>query len=181
MSEMRIGLGVDVHRFAPPPTAGAGVAAGVSPDTAPGEARSLVLGGVAFPGERPLVGHSDADAVAHSVADAILGAAALGDLGAHFPDSDVRWRGADSLELLAQCAALARHEGWQLVNADCTIVAERPRLAPASVEMAVRLSAAAGGPVHVKATRPEGLGSLGRVEGLACFAVALLGRGGLSG
>lgn len=163
MSEHRIGLGVDLHPFEADTAGAAG-------------GRQLVLGGVAFPGERPLRGHSDADAVAHAVADAILGAAGLGDLGAHFPDTDERWSGADSLELLAECAARVGVEGWRLVNADCTVVAERPRLAPARDEMIARLSVAAGGAVHVKATRPEGLGSLGRIEGLGCVAVALLER-----
>ncbi len=163
MTEQRIGLGVDVHRFSE-------AAAGDAPH------RTLVLGGVAFPGETPLEGHSDADAVAHAVADAILGAAGLGDLGSHFPDTDDAWRGADSLAILASCAGSAAELGWRLVNADCTVVTERPRLAGARAEMVDRLSAAAGGPVHVKATRPERLGTLGRVEGLACLAVALLER-----
>ena len=164
MSELRVGLGVDIHPFAP---AGARDEA----DRAP-----LVLGGVAFPGVTPLVGHSDADAVAHAVADAVLGAAGLGDLGTHFPDTDEKWQGSDSLEILAACLVLAAAEGWRLVNADCTIVAEAPRIAPVRAEMITRLSAAAGGPVHVKATRPERLGSLGRTEGLACLAVVLLER-----
>lgn len=162
MTEQRIGVGIDVHPFA---------AAGEADDD-----RRLVLGGVEFPGHNPLRGHSDADAVAHAVADAMLGAAALGDLGAHFPDTDARWLGADSLTLLAACAELVAAEGWQLVNADCTVVAEQPKLAPARAAMIDRLSAAAGGPVHVKATRPEGLGSLGRLEGIACMAIALLQR-----
>lgn len=160
--DQRVGFGVDVHRFA-------GVA---------DPARRLVLGGVPFPDERGLEGHSDADVLAHAVADALLGAAGLGDLGAHFPDTDPRWRGADSLELLAQVAAILAGEGWRLVNADCTLVGERPRVIAHRPAMIERLSAAAGGPVHVKATRPEKLGSLGRVEGLACFAVALVARAG---
>ncbi|MCU1492931.1 MAG: ispF [Acidimicrobiaceae bacterium] len=162
MNESRIGIGVDVHPF------------DGDDEARPG--RQLVLGGVVFAGETPLRGHSDADAVAHAVADAILGAAGLGDLGAHFPDTDERWQGADSLQLLAECSALAGVDGWRLVNADCTVVAERPKLAPAREEMIVLLSTAAGGPVHVKATRPEGLGSLGRLEGLGCMAIALLER-----
>lgn len=175
MSDLRIGLGVDVHRFKDAPTLDLPAVdlQGAVDETA---ARTLVLGGVSFPGEPPLVGHSDADAVAHAVADAILGAAGLGDIGLHFPDTDERWRGADSLVLLAECAARAKRAGWQLVNADCTVVAERPRLAPVAAEMGALLSRAAGGPVHVKATRPEGLGSLGRLEGLGCVAVALLAR-----
>ena len=161
MNEQRIGLGVDVHRFADDP---------VPTD------RPLVLGGRIFPGDRPLVGHSDADVVAHAIADGILGAAGLGDLGMHFPDADERWRGADSLAILRQCVELAAAEGWRVVNGDCTVVCERPKVAPARDEMIELLSDAAGGPVHVKATRPEGLGSLGRVEGIACLAVVLLGR-----
>ena len=162
MSELRIGIGVDVHPFAAAPVAD--------------DDRVLTLGGVRFPGETVLVGHSDADAVAHAICDAVLGAAGLGDLGAHFPDTDETWRGADSLALLQRCVELVGAEGWRLVNADCTLVAERPKVAPAREAMVERLSRAAGGPVHVKATRPEGLGSLGRLEGLGCLAVALLER-----
>lgn len=162
MSEQRIGLGVDLHRFADAPSGTGG--------------RDLVLGGVTFAGELPLVGHSDADAIAHAVGDAILGAAGLGDLGMHFSDTDPTWQGVDSLVILAGCAKLAKDAGWRVVNADCTIVAERPRVAPVREEMITRLSAAAGAPVHVKATRPEGLGTLGRVEGVACLAVVLLDR-----
>ena len=161
MSELRVGLGVDLHRFVEEGTAGA---------------RPLVLGGATIAGGRPLVGHSDADAVAHAVTDAVLGAAGLGDMGSHFPDTDPAWRDADSLGLLAAAIAKAAGQGWRFVNADCTLVAERPRVAEVRDEMVARLSAAAGGPVHVKATRPEGLGSLGRVEGVACLAVALLER-----
>jgi 2-C-methyl-D-erythritol 2,4-cyclodiphosphate synthase len=133
-----------------------------------------VIGGVPFPGERGLSGHSDADVAAHAVADAMLGAAGLGDLGAQFPDDDERWAGANSLGLLALIADLVKEEGFMLVNADCTVVCERPRLIGSREEMMRNLSAAAGGPVHVKATRPEGLGALGRREGIACVAVAML-------
>ncbi len=160
MNEQRVGLGFDVHRFVDEASAG----------------RPLVLGGATFAGERPLAGHSDADVIAHAVADAVLGAAGLGDLGSHFPDTDPAWRDADSLELLAEAVAKVSEQGWHLVNADCTLVAERPRVAGVRDEMVERLSSAAGGPVHVKATRPEGLGSLGRAEGVACLAVALLER-----
>lgn len=152
----RVGLGLDVHAF--------------SEDAE----RALVLGGVAFPDERGLAGHSDADVLAHAVADAMLGAAGLGDIGMHFPDTDEAWRGADSLELLAEVAIRVGTAGYRLVNADCTVVAERPRIGVAREAMMSKLSAAAGGPVHVKATRPEGLGALGRVEGIACWSVALL-------
>ncbi len=166
-TELRIGLSVDIHAF--------------DPTAEPGSPRCLVLGGVVFPGEVPLRGHSDADAVAHAVGEAMLGAAGLGDLGSHFPDDDPLWLGADSLALLAACAALVAADGWALANADCTLVAERPRVAPVRAEMMARLAKAARGPVHVKATRPEGLGSLGRGEGVACYAVALLQRAGGSG
>ncbi|HUY07706.1 MAG TPA: 2-C-methyl-D-erythritol 2,4-cyclodiphosphate synthase [Acidimicrobiales bacterium] len=162
MNEHRIGLGVDLHRFATDAS---------SPDNGP-----LTLGGVIFPGELALIGHSDADAVAHAIGDAILGAAGLGDLGTHFPDTDPRWRGANSLDLLGRCVVLVAENGWALVNADCTIITEEPKIAPMRDKMIERLSNAAGGPVHVKATRPEGLGTLGRVEGVACLAVVLLGR-----
>lgn len=150
----RSGIGIDVHPFAPDP------------------GRVLVLGGVRFDGERGLAGHSDADVVAHAVCDAMLGAAGLGDIGMHFPDTDERWRGADSLEILSEVAGRVSAAGYRFVNADCTVVAERPRVVAAREDMITKLSAAAGGPVHVKATRPEGLGALGRVEGIACFAVA---------
>ncbi|MGH9169935.1 MAG: 2-C-methyl-D-erythritol 2,4-cyclodiphosphate synthase [Acidimicrobiales bacterium] len=153
---MRVGIGYDVHPF--------------STD----EERRLVLGGVEFPGEKALAGHSDADVVAHSIADAMLGAAGIGDLGMHFDDKDDRWRGANSLGLLAHVAELVRQEGLSLVNADCTVVGERPRIAGVRREMMRALSAAAHGPVHLKATRPEGLGALGRQEGIACMAVVLL-------
>lgn len=151
---MRVGIGVDVHPFA--------------------DDRPLVLGGVRFEGERGLAGHSDADAVAHAVADALLGAAGLGDLGAHFPDTDPQWAGADSLGLLAEVARRLAAAGWRTGNVDCSVVLEAPRLAPHRAEMESRLSAAAGGPVSVKATRPEHLGALGRGEGVACLAVALV-------
>jgi 2-C-methyl-D-erythritol 2,4-cyclodiphosphate synthase len=151
-----VGVGYDVHQF--------------SAD----ESRVLVLGGVKFLGERGLSGHSDADAAAHAVADAMLGAASLGDLGAHFPDDDERWAGASSLDLLARVADAVRQEGFRLVNADCTVVCERPRLVGFREEMMRNLSGAAGGPVHLKATRPENLGALGRQEGIACVAVAML-------
>jgi 2-C-methyl-D-erythritol 2,4-cyclodiphosphate synthase len=152
----RVGVGYDVHPF--------------STD----RSRVLILGGVVFPGELGLSGHSDADVAAHAVADAILGAAGLGDIGMHFPDQDERWEGANSLALLARVTELVQQEGFRLVNADCTVVCERPRLVGSREEMMVNLSAAAGGPVHVKATRPERLGALGREEGIACLAVALL-------
>src|SRR5690606_4712173 len=117
--------------------------------------RPLVLGGVRLPDGPGLEGHSDADAIAHACADALLGAAGLGDLGQHFPDTDPRWAGADSLDLLREVVRLVRAEGWEPVNLDCTVVLERPRLAPHREAMQERLAAAVGAPVHVKATRAE--------------------------
>jgi 2-C-methyl-D-erythritol 2,4-cyclodiphosphate synthase len=154
----RVGIGFDVHAFSDDPT------------------RRLVLGGVHLPGERGLEGHSDADVVAHAVADALLGACGLGDLGDHFPDTDPASAGADSLVILAEVAAMATAEGWSVGNVDCTVVLEAPRLAPHRDEMTRRLTEAVGAPVSVKATRAEGLGAIGRGEGVACWAVALLER-----
>ncbi len=153
---MRIGQGFDIHAVSDDPE------------------RALVLGGVVIEGERGLVGHSDADVVAHALADALLGAAGLGDLGQHFPDTDPAWVGADSIALLTEVVTRVRAAGLQAVNADCTVVAERPRLAPHASAMVDRLTGAIGAPVSVKATRAEGLGALGRAEGIACLAVALL-------
>jgi 2-C-methyl-D-erythritol 2,4-cyclodiphosphate synthase len=153
---VRVGQGLDVHRFTDDP------------------ARVLVLGGVRFPGERGLEGHSNADAAAHAVADALLGAAGLGDLGEHFPDTDPRWAGADSLVILTAVAAMVLDAGWEIGNVDVNVVCETPRLAPVKVEMERRLSEAAGGPVTVKGRRPERLGALGRREGIACWAVAVV-------
>ena len=153
---LRVGQGFDIHRFSGVP------------------GRPLVLGGVTIPGMAGLDGHSDADVVAHALADALLGAVGLGDLGRHFPDTDPLWAGADSLVLLAHVGTLVEGEGMRVVNADCTVVCERPRLADHTDEMARRLGHVVKAPVHIKATRAEGLGTLGRVEGIACLAVALL-------
>ena len=153
---MRVGQGFDVHPFAE------------------GSGRPLVLGGVTFEGERGLAGHSDADVVAHAVAEALLGAAGLGDLGRHFPDTDAAWEGADSMVLLAEVVRRVAAAGWEPANADCTVVLEAPPLAPHRPAMEERLRTAVGAPVSVKATRPEGLGALGRGEGVACWAIALL-------
>jgi 2-C-methyl-D-erythritol 2,4-cyclodiphosphate synthase len=153
---VRIGQGVDIHRFSDDPH------------------RPLVLGGVVIEGARGLAGHSDADAVCHALADAVLGAVGLGDLGRHFPDTDAVWEGAPSVDLLRQVMAMAREQGYVLANADCTVVAEAPRLSPYTGAMANALSDVMGAPVSVKATRGEGLGALGRAEGIACLAVALL-------
>ena len=160
MSETRVGFGFDVHPLS---------------DDAD---RSLVLGGVVFAGERGLAGHSDADVVAHAVADALLGAAGLGDVGDHFPDTDPRWSGADSMVLLGDVAALVAAAGWRVTNVDTTVVLEAPKLAPRRAEMRARLAAVVAAPVSVKAKRAEGLGALGRGEGIACWAACLLERRG---
>jgi 2-C-methyl-D-erythritol 2,4-cyclodiphosphate synthase len=159
---LRVGQGFDVHPFSDDP------------------GRPLRLGGVEVtgPGARGLSGHSDADAVAHALADAILGAAGLGDLGRHAPDTDEQWAGADSLAILALVVERARAAGWTVVNGDCTVVAEQPRLAAFVDAMAGRLGAVLEAPVNVKATRAEGLGAVGRGEGIACTAVVLLAAAG---
>jgi 2-C-methyl-D-erythritol 2,4-cyclodiphosphate synthase len=136
--------------------------------------RPLVLGGVTIPSEVGLGGHSDADVLAHAVGEALLGALALGDLGRHFPDSDPRYRGISSLVLLTKVAALVRTRGASLVNVDATVLAQAPRLSPHLDEMAKRLADAlglAGDAVSVKAKSPEGLGVVGRHEGMAAMAV----------
>lgn len=153
---MRVGLGFDVHPFTDEPE------------------RPLVLGGVTLAGERGLAGHSDADAVAHAVADALLGVSGAGDIGTLFPDTDPTLAGADSIALLAAAAQTVRERGWAIANVDCIVVLEAPKLAPHREAMQARLSAAVGAPVTVKAKRAEGLGALGRGEGVACWAVALL-------
>jgi 2-C-methyl-D-erythritol 2,4-cyclodiphosphate synthase len=155
---VRVGQGFDIHPWSDEP------------------GRRLVLGGVALDGERGLAGHSDADVVAHAVADALLGAAGLGDIGTHFPDSDSRWRGADSMALLTHVVELVRGEGWSVGNVDTTVVLEAPRLVPHKGAMEARLTDVVGAPVSVKAKRAEGLGALGRGEGVACFAVAVVLR-----
>ncbi len=156
--ELRVGQGFDVHPFSHDPS------------------RSLVLGGVVFEGTQGLLGHSDADAVAHAITDALLGAAGLGDIGEHFSDADPQWKGADSMGLLDATVDLVRAEGWNVANVDCTVVLEAPKLAPHRAAMAQRLTSVVGAPVSVKAKRAEGLGAIGRREGIACFAVALLVR-----
>ena len=157
-ARVRVGLGFDVHPFSDDPE------------------RPLVLGGVTFRGERGLAGHSDADVVAHAVGDALLGAAGLGDLGEHFPDTDPAWAGADSLAILAGVMALVGGEGWLPSNVDCTVLLEAPRLAPHRAEMSRLLGDVVGADVSIKATRAEGLGAIGRGEGVACWAVALIDR-----
>lgn len=148
---MSVGLGYDSHRFAP--------------------GRRLVLGGVEIEHEQGLEGHSDADVVAHAIIDALLGAAGDGDLGSVFPDDDERWRGADSIDLLRTVVGTL---GGRIVNVDATVVCERPRLAPHREEMERILAAATSARVSVKATSNEGMGWIGRGEGIACIAVALL-------
>ena len=136
--------------------------------------RPLVLGGVTVPSEVGLDGHSDADVLSHAVAEALLGALALGDLGRHFPDTDPRWRGISSLLLLGHVVELVRGRDGSLVNVDATVLAQAPKLAPHLPEMAKRLSDVLGIPVErvsVKAKSPEGLGLLGRREGIAAMAV----------
>lgn len=155
--ELRIGNGYDVHRLE----------RGVP----------LVLGGVALAYEKGLAAHSDGDALAHAIGDAILGALGLGDLGSHFPDTDSRWRGVSSLELLERIRDLAGARGARVVNVDATVIAEAPRLAPhvpAMRENLGRALAIDAGRVSVKATTHEGLGALGRGEGIAALAVALV-------
>ena len=157
-SSIRVGHGFDIHRFT---------------ESVDSE-RPLILGGVEFPGERGLVGHSDADVVAHAVADALLGAAALGDIGEHFSDIDPKWKNADSLKLLKQVAQMVNAAGYEIGNVDCSVVCEQPKLAPQRLSMQHRLSDAVGAPVTVKGRRAEGLGTLGRNEGIACWAVAVV-------
>lgn len=156
--EIRVGQGFDVHPFA------------TRTD------RPLVLGGVTFPGETGLAGHSDGDAIAHAITDALLGAAGLGDIGERFPDTDPTLEGADSLELLGRAVEDVTAEGWQVSNVDCTVVLERPKLAPQRDAMQSRLEKVVEAPVTIKGKRAEGLGALGRREGVACYAIALLTR-----
>jgi 2-C-methyl-D-erythritol 2,4-cyclodiphosphate synthase len=154
---MRIGHGFDVHAFA--------------------EGRPLILGGVAIPHPRGLLGHSDADVVLHALADALLGAAALGDIGRHFPDTDPRYAGADSRVLLREVVVRVAAAGWRVANVDVTVIAQAPRLAPYIAQMAANIAADLGvavGQVNVKATTTEGLGFTGRGEGIAGEAVCLL-------
>ena len=159
MTKLRVGHGYDVHRLV--------------------EGRALILGGVTVPFDRGLLGHSDADVLTHAVMDALLGAAALGDIGKLFPDSDEAYAGADSIALLERVTALLREHGWQVGNVDATVVAQAPRLAPYIPEMRRRLAEAMGldvDCVSVKATTEERLGFTGSGEGMAAHAVALIER-----
>ena len=156
---MRVGHGYDVHRLV--------------------EGRKLILGGVVIPWEKGLLGHSDADVLLHALMDAILGAAALGDIGQHFPDSDERYAGADSLRLLSEVARLLNEAGYRLVNADCTILAQRPKLMPHLPQMRANIARALEADVDaisVKATTEEGLGFTGDGSGIAAHAVVLIER-----
>ncbi len=157
----RIGQGFDVHQLV--------------------EGRPLIIGGVHIPHEKGLLGHSDADVLLHAVADACLGAIGAGDIGRHFPDDDLRYKDADSTELLAHVWTLVRKEGYALVNADCTIIAQKPKMAPYIEEMKAviaRLLEAERTQVNVKATTTEKLGFTGRGEGIAAQAVVLLKKSG---
>lgn len=155
MNKLRIGQGFDVHRFAE-------------------DDRPLILAGVHIKGERGLHGHSDADAIAHAVSDALLGAAGLGDIGQHFPDTDPQWKGADSMAILREVMVKIVAAGWSVSNVDVNVICERPKIAPHRDAMQSNLSTAVGAPVSVKGRSAEGLGSIGRVEGIACIAVVLL-------
>jgi 2-C-methyl-D-erythritol 2,4-cyclodiphosphate synthase len=159
-----VGIGYDTHRLA--------------------AGRRLILGGVEIPWQQGLDGHSDADVLTHAVIDALLGAAGLGDIGEHFPDTDERWRDADSIELLQTVLATVADAGLEVVNVDCTVVMQAPRLGPYKQAIRERLAAALGLPearVNVKATTGEGIGFVGRGEGVAALAVASLGRASGSG
>jgi 2-C-methyl-D-erythritol 2,4-cyclodiphosphate synthase len=159
VSELRVGIGFDAHRF--------------SSDV------PLVLGGVDFPGERGLEGHSDGDVLAHALIDALLGAAALGDIGELFPSADPQWLDASSLRLLQRAYEVVKNAGYELVNADCLLIGEEPRVAPLRDAMRARLAGALGvdpARIAVRATTTDGLGFTGRGEGLAAHAVALVRR-----
>jgi 2-C-methyl-D-erythritol 2,4-cyclodiphosphate synthase len=158
----RVGSGYDVHAFA-------------SADAK----RPLVIGGVTIPHDRGLAGHSDADVLIHALVDALLGAAALGDIGTHFPSSDARWHDAPSTSFLTYTVDLLRRHGWRIVNVDATVVAEQPRLSPHISAIRDHLALALGldvGQVSVQSKTTDGLGFTGRGEGIACHAVALIER-----
>ena len=153
----RFGMGYDVHRLT--------------------EGRKLILGGVEIPWEKGLLGHSDADVLLHAITDALLGAAALGDIGRHFPDTDERFKGADSMKLLAEVVRLVHEKGYRVGNVDATIVAQAPKLAPHIEKMAENIARVLGVErdcVNVKATTEEGLGFTGTMQGMSATAVCLL-------
>jgi 2-C-methyl-D-erythritol 2,4-cyclodiphosphate synthase len=155
VTQVRTGIGFDTHALAP--------------------GRRLVLGGVEIPAERGLAGHSDADVLTHAIIDALLGAAGLGDIGQHFPDTDPAFAGADSLSLLAAVLARVAEAGWTVAHVDATVIAEAPRLGPHREAIHAALAAALGS-VNVKATTAERMGFVGRGEGIAALAVATLER-----
>jgi 2-C-methyl-D-erythritol 2,4-cyclodiphosphate synthase len=154
----RVGQSFDIHRRSDDPE------------------RVLVLGGVSFPDTPGLVGHSDADLVAHVCTDALLGAAGLGDIGQMFPDTDPGLASADSIELLRRATAAVRAAGWTPGNIDCSVVLDSPKIAPVKAQMETNLSEAVGAPVTVTGRRTEGIGALGRGEGIVAWAVALVAR-----
>lgn len=159
--DIRVGIGYDAHRFT--------------------EGRPLVLGGITIPHDKGLLGHSDADALSHAVCDAILGAAALGDMGKYFPDTDPKWKGADSLVFLKECGRLAREKGWVVGNLDAIIVCQKPKMAPHIVKMVETLARTLGieaDRVSVKAKTTEGMGFEGREEGLSVQAIVQLKKEG---
>ena len=154
---MRIGHGYDVHRFA--------------------EDRKLILGGVLIPNDKGLLGHSDADVLLHAISDALLGAAALGDIGKHFPDTDMAFKDADSRMLLRRCVALLREKGYRISNIDATVIAQKPKLAPFIGEMIKNIAEDCGvnmDRVNVKATTEEGLGFTGEFLGISAHAVCII-------
>jgi len=156
---MRVGIGYDVHAFGP--------------------GDHVMLGGVRIPHGRGVLAHSDGDVLLHALCDALLGAMGLGDIGQHFPDTDVRWKGADSRQFLRHCARLLAEHGWRLLNADLTVLAEAPRLGAHRVHMRANVAEDLGCSierVNIKATTAEGLGAIGRGDGLACQAIVLIAR-----
>lgn len=156
---IRVGYGYDVHRLV--------------------EGRKLILGGVEIPFEKGLLGHSDADVLLHAVTDALFGAAAMGDIGSHFPDTDPRYKGADSLKLLEECGKLLKQAGWQVENIDSTIVAQRPKLLPYVSQMRANIARVLGldiSQVSIKGKTEEGLGFTGSGEGMATHAVCLISK-----
>ena len=157
---MRIGQGFDIHPLSTDVT------------------RPLILGGVHFDGEPGLVGHSDSDVVAHAITDAILGAAGLGDIGELYPDTAAEFHNADSMMILGDAVSRVLGAGYTIVNVDCTVICEAPKLAPRKQAMRDNLSDVLGSPCNVKGKRAEGLGALGRREGIACMAVALVSHNG---
>lgn len=159
---IRVGIGYDVHGFAPPDAG-----------------RPLIIGGITIPNDRGLAGHSDADVLIHAIVDALLGAATLGDIGMHFPSSDPRWKDAPSTAFLAYTLELVRAQGWEVGNVDATVVAERPRLSPHIPAIRAHVAGVMGMSaeyISVKSKTTDGLGFTGRGEGIACHTVALLTR-----